>query len=286
VSPDAADTAETLHCYRHPQRETLLSCSSCERPICTSCMTEAAVGIRCPECAGGRRGLRRIAEGPTTVAARTSTAATAVLIAINVVVFIGELAQGVGFRGVGGSRLVRDFALRGHEVADGEWWRLVTSAFLHASFLHIAFNMYALWLIGGALERYLGPARMLAIYFSAVLWGSAGALIFSPNSLTVGASGGVFGLMAAMLVVERQQGVAFLGSSVGGLLVINLVITFLLPGISVGGHIGGILGGAAAALVLSWFGRGHVAYGRLRAPVAMALVALGAGAVVVALAAV
>jgi membrane associated rhomboid family serine protease len=249
-------------------------------------MTEAAVGIRCPECAGGRRGVRRVAgaAGAPRRAVRGTTVATTTLIAINVIVFLAELAQGVGLSGAGSSTLVDDFGLRAGPVADGEWYRLVTSAFLHASILHILFNMYVLWIVGGALERYLGPWRMLAIYFSSVLWGAAGALLMSPNSLTVGASGGIFGLMAGMLVVERQQGIAFLGSSIGGLLVINLVITFLIPNISIGGHLGGIVGGAAAALVISALGRRHVAYAKIGPPVAAGLLALGAGAVAVAIA--
>jgi len=143
---------------------------------------------------------------------------------------------------------------------------MVTGGFLHAGFLHVAFNMYLLWILGGALERYAGTARFVAIYASSLLWGSAAALVVDPNAFTVGASGGVFGLMAAMFLLERQRGVALLGSTVGMLLVINLVITFLIPGISVGGHVGGLLGGAAAGFVLSGFGRGHMAYGRIGAP--------------------
>jgi membrane associated rhomboid family serine protease len=249
-------------------------------------MTEAAVGIRCPECAGGRRGMRRVTGAATTPqrAVRGTTVATTTLIAINVIVFLAELAQGVGVTGAGSSTLVDDFGLRAAPVADGEWYRLVTSAFLHASILHILFNMYVLWIVGGALERYLGPWRMLAIYFSSVLWGAAGALLLSPNALTVGASGGIFGLMAGMLIVERQQGIAFLGSSIGGLLVINLVITFLIPNISIGGHLGGIVGGAAAALVISALGRRHVAYGKIGPPIAAGLLVLSAGAVAVAIA--
>jgi membrane associated rhomboid family serine protease len=104
---------------------------------------------------------------------------------------------------------------------------------------------------------------MLVIYFASILWGSAGALLVNPDALTIGASGGVFGLMAALFLLERQKGVALLGSSVGGLLVLNLIITFVLPGISVGGHIGGILGGAAAGFILSDFGKGHLAYSRM-----------------------
>lgn len=278
---------DAMRCYRHPDRETLLSCSSCERPICTSCMTQAAVGVRCPECARSSRSAVSTGARMRSARARARSAAgtgmpiaTAVMVAINIIVFLGEMAQGVGLRGIGASRLVQDGALYGQAVADGEWYRMITAGFLHASLIHIAFNMWLLWVLGGALERYAGSARMLLIYASSILWGSAGALLVTPDSLTVGASGGVFGLMAALFLLERQRGVALLGSSVGGLLLINLVITFVLPGISVGGHLGGILGGAAAGFVLSGFGRGHLAYSRLGLQGWTASVAILVGAVV------
>ena len=273
-----------LHCYRHPDRETLLSCSNCERPICTSCMTQAAVGMRCPECAG-RGGRTKVVTSASRMRAATGApVATYVLIAVNVLVFIAEMAQGVGLSGgLGGSDLVRNGALLGPAVADGDWWRLVSGGFLHASVIHLGFNMYLLWILGGAFERYAGPWRLLAVYFSALLWGAAGALLLSPDSLTVGASGAVFGLMAALYLLERQRGVALLGSSVGVLLLLNLVITFAIPGISIGGHIGGILGGAAAGYLLSGLGKGHMAYGRIGATGWGAVVGLMAGAVVVSL---
>ena len=254
-----------MRCYRHADRETLLSCSNCERPICTSCMTQAAVGVRCPECARGGRPPGPSAASRVRVARARSDfpVATTVIVVVNILVFLVEMSQGVGVRGIGASSLVQDGALYGPSVADGEWYRMITAGFLHASFIHLGFNMWLLWMLGGALERYAGFERMLLIYFAAILWGSAGALLVTPDSLTVGASGGVFGLMAALFLLERQRGVALLGSSVGGLLVLNLIITFVLPGISVGGHIGGILGGAAAGFILSGFGRGHLAYGRL-----------------------
>jgi membrane associated rhomboid family serine protease len=279
-----ASAPEALHCYRHPDRETLISCSSCDRPICTSCMTQAAVGVRCPECARGGRGSPasqaarkvRVASG----AGAGTAYATAALVTINVLVYLAEAAQGVGFRGVGGSQIVQDYALVGPPVADGEWYRLITGGFLHASLIHVGFNMYLLWVLGSALERYAGPGRLLAIYFSSILWGSVGALIAAPDVITVGASGGVFGLMAALYLLERQKGIALLGGSVGMLLVLNLVITFLIPGISIGGHIGGILGGLAAGLILSRYGRGHLAYGKLGAAGWIAIAALIAGAIV------
>ena len=282
MGPHEASAPEALHCYRHPDRETLVSCSNCERPICTSCMTQAAVGVRCPECSGKRSRTRAPAPARRLgAAATTMPIATIVLVAINVLVFLAEMAQGVLVSGVSGSGLIDDGAIYGPAIADGEWWRLVTGAFLHAGLIHIAFNMYLLWIVGGSLERYIGSVRFVAVYFAALLWGSAGALVMSADSQTVGASGAVFGLMAALFILERQRGIQLLGSSVGALLAINLVFTFVFPGVSIGGHVGGILGGAAAAFILSGYGRGHMAYGRIGIPGWTAMVALIAGAVVV-----
>jgi membrane associated rhomboid family serine protease len=286
ASPTETSAPDAVRCYRHPDRETLLSCSNCERPICTSCMTTAAVGVRCPECARGDRGSRASAPTP---AARVRVArargdlaiATTVLVVVNVLVFLVEMAQGVTVRGLGDAQVVQDGGLYAAAVADGEWYRMVTAGFLHAGLIHIAFNMWLLWVLGGALERYAGAGRMLVIYFASILWGSAGALLLNPDALTIGASGGVFGLMAALFLLERQKGVALLGSSVGALLVVNLVITFVLPGISVGGHIGGILGGAAAGFILSDFGKGHLAYSRMTLQAWALSAVLLVGAVVV-----
>lgn len=206
---------------------------------------------------------------------------TLVIIGVCVVVFLAEMAQGVGVSGTGGSSLISDGALYGPAVADGEWWRLITSSFLHAGLIHLAFNMYLLWLLGSALEGYAGTDRFLAIWFSAVLWGSAGALLLSPDAVTVGASGGVFGLMAAIFMLERQRGLGLMQSPVGLLLLLNLGITFVLPGISIGGHLGGIVGGAAAAFILSGYGKGSLAYGALGLSGALGMAALTAGAIAV-----
>ena len=283
------DTSAEPRCYRHPGRETLLSCSTCERPICTSCMRQAAVGIRCPECAGGasRPSMRKVRAPSLGSAVRAGgMPVTWTLVAINVVVFLGELSQGVALNGQPGGTIVDRGALTFGGIADGDWWRLVTSAFIHANLFHLLFNMWALWWLGGALERYAGAPRMLAIYASSILWGSAGALVWGEDiahnlTPTVGASGGVFGLMAALLVLERQRGIALLGGSMGLLLVVNLVFTFIYPGISIGAHLGGIAGGAAAAFVLSGFGRGSLAYGRIKPQIAVSLAALGCAAIVV-----
>lgn len=272
--------ADVVHCYRHPDRETLVRCSNCDRPICPSCMTPAAVGIRCPECTGrgGTTRVRHIGR-PQTDTAVVSIA----LVVINCVVFAGEMLQGVGVSGISGSRIIADGAVYAAPVADGELWRLVTAGFIHASLFHILFNMWALWVLGGALESWIGPRRMLIIFGASVLWGSAGAILLSPGSQTVGASGGVFGLMGALLVMSRQRGMEFMSSGLGVVLLLNLGITFTIPGISVGGHLGGLAGGVAAALVLSGFGRGHIAYGRWTPPVVVGSAAVIAGAVAVAI---
>jgi len=282
---ETAQAPEQLDCYRHPGRETLIRCSNCERPICTSCMTQAAVGIRCPECAGGRRGIAKTPARASGIleTARQNAMATTVLVAVNVLIFLAEMAQGIGFSGTGGSSIVNDGGLIGPAVADGEWWRLITSGFIHAGLLHVAFNMYALWWLGGILERDIGTLRFLAIYLASILAGAAGALVAAPNAVTVGASGGVFGLLAAMLVIERQRGVSLMNSPVGALLLANLVITFVLPGISIGGHLGGIIGGAAAALILSGFGSRNISHARFNPLVAGGMLALDAVAVAVAL---
>ena len=281
-TPPETSAPDVMHCYRHADRETLLSCSNCERPICTSCMTSAAVGVRCPECArGDRSGASAGVQRLRARAGSDAVLATTAILVLNLLVFLVEIGQAGGLWSVTGARIIDDAAVFGPAIADGEWWRLVTGGFLHASLIHIGFNMYLLWILGGALERYAGAARFLAVYAAAVLWGSVGALLVSPDSHTIGASGGVFGLMAALYLLERQRGVALLGGSVGMLLLLNLAITFAIPGISIGGHLGGIAGGAAAGFILSGYGRGHLAYGRIGAPGWGAIGGLLAGAVVV-----
>ncbi len=249
-------------CYRHPDRETGLHCSNCGRPICADCMTHAAVGIRCPECAGKRTAAQRA--GFTLPRAPVVTYA---LIAANIALFVLTnkvgASSGIGFGGATLNSLGDRLVLFGPAVANGQDYRLLSAAFIHFGILHIAVNMYALYLLGGVFERYAGHVRFAAVYFTAALTGSFGALILSPNAATAGASGAIFGVMGALFVLERQRGMALLQSPIGGLILINLIITFGIPGISVGGHIGGLIGGALAGFALSGYGRGHMAYGRL-----------------------
>jgi membrane associated rhomboid family serine protease len=247
------------YCYRHPNRETFVSCSECGRPICAECMTPAPVGQRCPEHSGRPQGARRMSSGIRRgTFDGVGAICTKTLLAINVLIYLITAAQGGGLNSPGGT-LFNKWVLFGPFVAAGDWWRLITSAFLHASLLHIAFNMYFLWFVGSAVEQALGRGRFLLIYFISALAGSAGALVFTPNTATVGASGALFGLLGAALILERQRNFV-LGGSALALIIINLVLSFTLSNISVGGHIGGLIGGILCTLVLSKFGRGHAAY--------------------------
>jgi membrane associated rhomboid family serine protease len=264
-------------CYRHPGRETALHCSNCGRPICAECMTHAAVGIRCPVCAGKATPLQRA--GFTMPHAPLVTYS---LIMVNVAIFaltnqVGGGGGAFGFGSADLNSLGQRLVLFGPAVAHGQDYRLLTAAFIHYGVLHIAVNMYALFILGTAFERYAGHMRFAAVYFTAALAGSFGALILTPHSATAGASGAIFGIMGALLVFERQRGIALMQSPIVGWIVINLIITFSIPGISIGGHIGGLIGGGLAGFALSDYGRSHMAYGRLGV-----LPVLGVAAIVIA----
>jgi membrane associated rhomboid family serine protease len=240
-------------CYRHPNRETGVSCSNCGNPICPDCMTATPVGMRCPECSRQKtpvRTMRNIYADPT---------ATYVLIGICVLLYLGTW-----FSGGDTSSVYIDLGTIGSAqfqgdpigVADGEYYRLVTGAFLHdpSNPLHILFNMYILYWLGTMLEPVLGHVRFVALYFASLLAGSFGALVAAPHSLTVGASGAVFGLMAAAFVFQRARGVDPWRSGLGPVILFNLALPFLFPNlnISIGAHVGGLIGGAIAALAIEW----------------------------------
>jgi membrane associated rhomboid family serine protease len=208
-------------------------------------MTVTPVGMRCPECAREKTKVRRISPG--LQAGRAP--ATYALIAINVAAFLAEVAGGSGALDAGG-RVFREGGLYGPDVADGEWWRIVTSGFLHAGILHIAFNMYVLFVLGTLLEPGIGTPRFLGVYFVSLLAGAFGALLLSPNALTVGASGAIFGLMSAAFIVARHRGVEQIAGQLAFFIVINLFFTLGVSGISVGGHLGGLVGGALAGLLV------------------------------------
>ncbi|HXV96188.1 MAG TPA: rhomboid family intramembrane serine protease [Gaiellaceae bacterium] len=275
------EQTQTRTCYRHPGRETAVSCSNCGRPICPDCMVYAAVGIKCPECAGQPTGPRAATQRVGRAASvGTGALVTKALIAINVVVYLISIAQGSGGLQPAQSFIER-WALNGFAVSEGEWYRLITSAFLHASLIHLAFNMLMLWWFGQALEAAVGRARFLGIYLVSALAGSAGALLLSGEFVnTVGASGAVFGILGAGLVLERRQIYVFGGGALF-VVILNVVFTFAVSNISIGGHLGGLVGGILSMLALTAAGR-HPVYGRLDLVSILALVGLGAASVLVA----
>jgi membrane associated rhomboid family serine protease len=243
-------------CYRHPNRETAVSCSNCGRPICPDCMTTSPVGMRCAECARHTTPVRTIrhvrpAGYPVTIA----------LIVINVAVFLGEGSGVFTLTGAtGGSWLLNHGFLDAPTIRYlHQYYRLVTAGFLHLDFLHILFNLYVLYWVGRLLEPAIGHARFAAIYAVGLLAGSLGVMIVSPLSATAGASGAIFGLLGAAFTEAQRRGVEQVRNQLVILIVINLVITLSIPGISVGAHVGGLIGGGLATLA---FYQGD----RLRAP--------------------
>jgi membrane associated rhomboid family serine protease len=216
-------------------------------------MSFAPVGIRCPDHAT----VQRARPTPTQTVRRArrqvlghEAPATLALIAINVVVYLITVSQGGGLSRPGGSLFEHSW-LTGVQVANGDWWRLVTPMFLHASILHLAFNMFALWALGRIVEQALGTWRFLLVYFASGLAGSAGALLLSSSfAVTVGASGAIFGIMGSLLILEWRQTGSFAGQALT-LILLNLALTFAIPNISIGGHLGGLIGGILATLALA-----------------------------------
>ena len=235
-------------CYRHPGRETYIRCSRCERYICPDCMTAAPVGFQCPEC---------VAEGAETVRQPTtalggqvrerSDLVTKILIGINVGVWlIGMLVGQIEVVGRFALATLMSFQGEPIGVLDGEWYRMITAAFVHEQFWHIGLNMYALWILGGLLEPILGRSRFLALYLVSALGGSAASLLgLADGGISYGASGAVFGLMGALFVVMRRFGRDV--SAVLVILGINVVFGFVVSGIDWRAHLGGLVTGALLA---------------------------------------
>jgi membrane associated rhomboid family serine protease len=231
-------------------------------------MTPAAVGLRCPDHSGKPQGVRRVATAATRattgVGSRRVNAVTMALIGLNVLVYAAELAAGGTISGTGNwifehGALFKSAVYCGTcspvGVSHGEWWRLITSAFLHYGPLHLALNMYSLYFAGSILETVLGRWRFLLLYLASGVAGAAGALIWKPDSITVGASGAIFGVLGALFVLERRGHIAT-GGQIGGLIILNLIFTFALSSyISVGGHVGGLIGGCVLMVAFLRFRR-------------------------------
>ncbi|MEV0174428.1 rhomboid family intramembrane serine protease [Streptomyces sp. NPDC050803] len=261
-APDSSHQAQGLPgCYRHPDRETGIRCTRCERPICPECMVSASVGFQCPDCVrnGSGTGHAPDASRPRTVAGGNLTAdphlVTKILIGVCLAAYLVQMAVG--------DRFTDSFDLIGHAyvplfgdvegVAEGQSYRLLTSMFLHGSVIHLLFNMLSLWWLGGPLEAALGRARYLALFFVSGLAGSALAyLLAEPNTATLGASGAIFGLFGATAVLMRRLNYDM--RPIIALLVINLIFTFSWSGISWQAHIGGLVAGVV------------IGYGMVHAP--------------------
>ncbi|MFG2882983.1 rhomboid family intramembrane serine protease [Streptomyces sp. NPDC048297] len=254
----AQDDARSLPgCYRHPDRETGVRCTRCERPVCPECMVSASVGFQCPDCVRGDAGTGHppAASRPRTIAGGTKAAdprlVTKILIGINIALFLVQQSVGDTF--------TNRFDLIGHAyayplsgvqgIAEGQYYRLLTSMFLHGGIVHILFNMLSLWWIGGPLEAALGRARYLALYFvSGLAGGALTYLIAAPNQPSYGASGAIFGLFGATAVLMRRLNYDM--RPVIALLVVNLVITFGVPNIAWEAHIGGLVAGVAVGYAM------------------------------------
>jgi membrane associated rhomboid family serine protease len=262
------------YCYRHPNVETRVACSSCGRPICPDCMTPTPVGMRCPECS---REKTRVTSGPAAVAGSQDTPATFGLIVACVAVYLLEIFGGSGGLNTTANSAISNFGLQGAAVADGEWYRLVTAGFLHAGLFHLGFNMFALFFLGRVLEPSIGTPRFLLIYFSSMLAGSFGAILLSGNFVvTVGASGAVFGIFGATFIIARGRGLTHIAREIGLILGINLLLTFTISGISIGGHLGGLVGGLLCGMLVIAGERGRLGSGSAKAIEYGGMVAVGA----------
>ncbi|MBE7325972.1 rhomboid family intramembrane serine protease [Nocardioides sp. Y6] len=271
------------HCYRHPGRETYIRCQRCERHVCPECMRDAAVGFQCPECVA--RGAKETRSGRALLGGRRSEnpqATSLGLAGVNLVIWVAVLVTGgatswladrlmlsplgrcvVGdgsqwYPNVDGAGLCATLPGASWQsgLADGAWWQVLTHGFVHVDLWHLALNAVGLMILGPPVEQAMGRLRFLALYLLATLTAGATIFVFAPPySATLGASGGVFGLMGALLVLS----VRFRGDVRGlvTLLVLNAVITFAVPGISWQGHLGGFVGGALAAAVLVYAPRGE-----------------------------
>jgi membrane associated rhomboid family serine protease len=235
-------TTPTVTCYRHHDRRAGVTCQRCDRPICPDCMTQGSVGFHCPEC------VKAASKAAPTYTARTMPVAqpfvTYLLMAVNIAVFVldlslkNRLTQGTAVSNGEG-------VLYAYAVYAGEWWRLVTSGFLHYGFLHLGMNMFVLYRIGPQIEKLLGHLQYAALYFASMLAGSLGAMLLSPMSASAGASGAIFGLLGAAAAFQLSNRINLWQSGLGMLIVLNLGITFLVPGIAIGAHVGGIVAGGA-----------------------------------------
>jgi membrane associated rhomboid family serine protease len=253
-------------CVRHPGRPTAVRCTRCDRPACSDCLREAPVGYQCVDCVGsasarGGAGARGTASRSTTgspVRLRTRPTdrllAVPTLIALNVAIFLTTVLEAGSLANNADAPLFQDWALQPSAVTRGAWWQLLTSGFLHIGPVHLAFNMIAFWVIGRDLEQVLGTLRFLVVYLVSLLGGSLVVLAFeNPGSHTAGASGAVFGLMGGLAVVLMKLRLSPRPALT--IILLNVVISLVVPNISILGHLGGLAFGAAVTAAMLYLPR-------------------------------
>jgi len=245
MSPhDPYQAGTTTTCYRHPDRPSGVICQRCDRFICASCRSQASVGVHCPECASGNK--QKVYTRTSLPGARGS--ATRVLIGLNIAVFLLQFVLWDATVGSDGTT-AQELATFGPSIdVNGEWWRIFTSGFGHFGIIHLGMNMYSLHILGTIIERRLGPRRFALAYFAALVGGSFGAVLLNPLSLSMGASGAIFGLLGLLVMLFRSQGISIAQSGLGPVLLLNLFIS-LSGYVSLGGHAGGFLVGIALGVV-------------------------------------
>ena len=227
-------------CKNHPTSETNVRCSRCEDFICTNCMLSASIGYQCPECAGNVTKIINPFRQNKFIPTRQKAKVTKFLTISLVVIYLVQSLLG--------DVLIANFALFAPNVSNGQWWHLITAGFLHGSILHLFFNAYILWVVGGQLENIVGSIRFAIIYFVSLIGGSIASYLFSPFGFySVGASGAIFGLMGAMLVVGRKIQIDI--TQITTLVLINVVLGFVISGIDWRAHLGGLAAGA----LITWF---------------------------------
>ncbi|CAN5229651.1 rhomboid family intramembrane serine protease [soil metagenome] len=283
TSPGPGSATDAPVCYRHPQRQTYVSCQRCGRPICPECQTVAPVGVQCPECVREGGATVKAGRGPGILRALRPSGrpvVTFTLIGLCIVLYIAQVASG--------NAVTRAWVLDPSVIAS-QPWRLLTSVFLHGSPIHLLFNMYVLFAIGPTLESFLGRARYLALYLISGLGGSvAMVLLFQITILTttsgpiyvtsaLGASGAIFGVIGAVFVLRKVLGVQTMQLLI--YLGINLAIGFFVPGIAWEAHIGGLAVGAAIAAVYLFTRRREL---RTRQITAVVGIAVSLAAIVIA----
>lgn len=236
--PITPDDVRGPGCYRHPATEAAVGCQRCGRPICPSCMITASVGFQCPDCT--RQGGQRVVQ-PLQRTGRAIPLVLQVAMAMIGVAYLGQQAS---------TAVTNDGLLFGPAVAAGEWWRVVTSGFLHSGLLHLGFNLYAIYLFGQLFRRGPGEVPVGLIYLGGLFGGAAAVLAFDFGSPTLGASGAVLGLAGGAAVFMQRNGIPFLQSAAGQIILLNLALPLLVGGISFWGHAGGAAGGALVAAAL------------------------------------